>query len=394
MSLLQLKNLESEILNYVDGAIAGISANGLETVLDKTPGGQTYIALDTSGNQLSYNAAGLKSAVSDINSNVTSLTAQVGAKQNSLTAIGDISDAPNIRLLNGVNVRAIKAGSNMGAITVESGLGLGFGGGSSEPDVITINGQSIVAGTNMGEITSLNGVVTINGQSLSNYVDISSVQTITGNKTFTGTVRAPTINATTALQVAGVNINTIYAQLTGATFTGTVQAPTINATTALQVAGTNINTLYAQLTGATFTGTVQAPTINATTALQVAGTNINTIYAPLSSPTFNSQVTTRFTGHGLRLLPQTNDGQASISIHRTTDTALDAAAGDIWSLGRAIHLQGNSCVFFQPQMDSKIVLCSTKIQIRLETIGESDIMSRTSVRVTLPLPIILRGSWK
>ena len=33
------------------------------------------------------------------------------------------------------------------------------------------------------------------------------------NPTFTGTLAAPTVNATTALQVAGANINTLYVQI-------------------------------------------------------------------------------------------------------------------------------------------------------------------------------------
>jgi hypothetical protein len=149
--------------------------------------------------------------------------------------------------------------------------------------------------------------------------------------TFTGTATAPTINATTALKVGGIDISTIYQTISGMssyitssslatsltsylttatatstyapkatpTFTGTATAPTINATTALQVNGTNINTIYqtisnmssyltttaaaaayAALSGATFTGTVAAPTINASTSLQVGGASIDTIYQP------------------------------------------------------------------------------------------------------------------
>jgi hypothetical protein len=48
-----------------------------------------------------------------------------------------------------------------------------------------------------------------------------------------GTVRAPTLDATTALQVAGVDIDTIYAPKSTPTFTGTLTAPTINASISL-----------------------------------------------------------------------------------------------------------------------------------------------------------------
>ena len=75
--------------------------------------------------------------------------------------------------------------------------------------------------------------------------------------------------------------NLIYAPINNPTFTGTLTAPTINASTALQVGGANINTIYAPLASPTFTGTATAPTINASTALQVGGVNINTLYAPL-----------------------------------------------------------------------------------------------------------------
>ena len=42
----------------------------------------------------------------------------------------------------------------------------------------------------------------------------------------------------------GININTIYAPLVTPTFAGTLTAPTINATTALQINGTSTATLY------------------------------------------------------------------------------------------------------------------------------------------------------
>ena len=66
------------------------------------------------------------------------------------------------------------------------------------------------------------------------------------NPTFTGTVAAPTINATTSLQENGVDIDGKFAPLANPTCTGTLAAPMINATTALQVGGVDSGTLFQQ----------------------------------------------------------------------------------------------------------------------------------------------------
>jgi hypothetical protein len=58
------------------------------------------------------------------------LTTTLGTKQNNLTAVGDVADTTSMRLLNGVNVRAIKSGTNMGAITAAN-------------DIVTINGPDL-----------------------------------------------------------------------------------------------------------------------------------------------------------------------------------------------------------------------------------------------------------
>ena len=63
MSIFQLNNLEGRILNYVDDEVAAVAAGKLDSVLDTTPGGQTYLAFDTSGNQLRVTASGFKTTV-------------------------------------------------------------------------------------------------------------------------------------------------------------------------------------------------------------------------------------------------------------------------------------------------------------------------------------------
>lgn len=213
MSIFQLNNLEGRILNYVDDEVAAVAAGKLDSVLDTTPGGQTFLAFDTSGNQLRFTANGLKTTVSGITDtfagvfssisfittdlanlntqlaskqnllNITGadtastfrlidssvnvrslsvgsnasialsgsaltigtvsnpsfssislsgadLTTTLGTKQNNLTAVGDVADTTSMRLLNGVNVRAIKSGTNMGAITAAN-------------DIVTINGPDL-----------------------------------------------------------------------------------------------------------------------------------------------------------------------------------------------------------------------------------------------------------
>ena len=86
----------------------------------------------------------------------------------------------------------------------------------------------------------------------------------------------------------GANINTIYAPLASPTFTGTAAAPTINATTALQVNGANINTLYAPLASPSFTGT---PTIGAN-AIATRPWVIGRVNAGASSLTFQNGLQT------------------------------------------------------------------------------------------------------
>ena len=100
------------------------------------------------------------------------------------------------------------------------------------------------------------------------------------NPTFTGTVAAPTINATTSLQENGVDTDSKFAPLANPTFTGTLSASTINATTALQVGGVDSGTLFQQrafimavipvgttgqvVSGITWNGTASTFTVNKT----------------------------------------------------------------------------------------------------------------------------------
>ena len=140
------------------------------------------------------------------------------------------------------------------------------------------------------------------------------------NPSFTGSIKCPTINATTQLQVNGVNINSLYAPLppvldsyalmsevsslyatkssvnnrapiNNLEFTGTV----LGITKAMVGLGNVDNTsdaskpistatqialdLKSNLNNPTFTGSVTAPTINASSALQINGTSTNTLYA-------------------------------------------------------------------------------------------------------------------
>ena len=92
------------------------------------------------------------------------------------------------------------------------------------------------------------------------------------NQIFNGTLTSPTINAITALQVNGVNINTLYAPM----------APMLDEYALLS----EVSSLYATkssvnnkapLNNPEFTGTITAPTINATTALQINGNSTNTL---------------------------------------------------------------------------------------------------------------------
>ena len=129
---------------------------------------------------------------------------------------------------------------------------------------------------------------------------IASLTAPIASPTFTGTATAPTVNATTSLQVGGIDISTIYQTLGGMSSyitssslatTLTSYLTTATASTTYQTTANMSNYLttatasstYAPKASPTFTGTATAPTINATTALQVNGTNINTIYQTIAN---------------------------------------------------------------------------------------------------------------
>jgi hypothetical protein len=120
MSIFQLNNLEGRILNYVDDEVAAVAAGKLDSVLDTTPGGQTFLAFDTSGNQLRFTANGLKttvsgitdtfagvfSSISFITTDLANLNTQLASKQNLLNITG-ADTASTFRLIDSsVNVRS------------------------------------------------------------------------------------------------------------------------------------------------------------------------------------------------------------------------------------------------------------------------------------------------
>jgi len=130
-----------------------------------------------------------------------------------------------------------------------------------------------------------------------NLSDSSSLARL-ASPTFTGTVTAPNVNATTGYDVNGTPLastnlsdSSALARLASPTFTGTLTAPTVNASTTLEVGGspiasTNLSdtAALARLASPTFTGTLTAPTINASTTLEVGGTPL------ASSATSNPQI--------------------------------------------------------------------------------------------------------
>ena len=145
------------------------------------------------------------------------------------------------------------------------------------------------------ELNLLDGVTATTAEL--NHVDgvTSNVQTQIDTKapvadpTFTGTATAPTVNASTALQIGGVavtataaelnkmdgvtvsasDINTVTtkAPIDGATFTGTTTIPT---------ADINGGAIDGAVIGANSAAAVTATTVNASTKLQVNGTDVIT----------------------------------------------------------------------------------------------------------------------
>ena len=148
-----------------------------------------------------------------------------------------------------------------------------------------------------------------------------------------------------------------FAPLASPTFTGTATAPTINATTALQVNGTNINTIYqtitgmssyATLTGATFTGTVSGPTPttsdNSTTLATTAYVKSNlATYVDLAS--YQTISASKLFIKGLSIAYNTGDGAVKVLPNSTNTSASSISffryyaqtttnAGDVWTMGQ------------------------------------------------------------
>jgi hypothetical protein len=164
----------------------------------------------------------------------------------------------------------------------------------------------LLESNNLSDLTSAATAITNLGITATatelNYVDgvTSAIQTQIDAKspiaspTFTGTLTAPTINASTALQIGGSAITATVAELNildGVTATAselnimdgvTATTAEINyvdgVTSAIQ---TQIDT-KAAIAGPTFTGTLAAPTINASTALQIGGVAITSTAAELN----------------------------------------------------------------------------------------------------------------
>ena len=207
------------------------------------------------------------------------------------------------------------------------------------------------------ELNLLDGVTATTAEL--NYVDgvTSNVQTQMDTKapvagpTFTGTLAAPTINASTALQIGGTAITATAAELNkmdgvtvGAsdinsvttksptadpTFTGTATAPTINASTALQIGGVAITSTAAELNildGVTST----AAELNILDGVTATTTEINYVdgvtsaiqtqlnaKAATSSPTFSGTVSD---GDGaIRAIPQSGSDKTSTYTLTTGD---------------------------------------------------------------------------
>jgi hypothetical protein len=224
MSIFQLNNLEGRILNYVDDEVAAVAAGKLDSVLDTTPGGQTFLAFDTSGNQLRFTANGLKttvsgitdtfagvfSSISFITTDLANLNTQLASKQNLLNITG-ADTASTFRLIDSsVNVRSLSVGSNASIALSGSALTIGtvsnpsfssislsgadltttlgtkqnnltaVGDVADTTSMRLLNGanvRAIKSGTNMGAITAANDIVTIDGPDLSPYATTSALTT-------------------------------------------------------------------------------------------------------------------------------------------------------------------------------------------------------------------------
>ena len=186
------------------------------------------------------------------------------------------------------------------------------------------------------ELNLLDGVTATTAEL--NYVDgvTSNVQTQMDTKapvagpTFTGTLAAPTINASTALQIGGTAITATAAEL--------------NIMDGVTVGASDINSVTTKSPTAdpTFTGTATAPTINASTALQIGGVAITSTAAELNY----NDVTTLGTSQASKVVTADANGDIAlseelkaksynetyVSLSAASSVAIDCEAGNVFAL--------------------------------------------------------------
>ena len=184
-----------------------------------------------------------------------------------------------------------------------------------------------------------------------NYVDgvTSAIQTQIDTKapvagpTFTGTLAAPTINASTALQIGGAAITATAAEL--------------NKMDGVTVSASDINSVTAKSPTAdpTFTGTATAPTINASTALQIGGVAITSTAAELNY----NDVTTLGTSQASKTVTADANGDVAlseelkaksynetyVSLSAASSVTIDCETGNVFALTTG---QNTTLVFSNP----------------------------------------------
>ena len=174
------------------------------------------------------------------------------------------------------------------------------------------------------ELNLLDGVTATTAEL--NYVDgvTSNVQTQIDTKapvagpTFTGTLAAPTINASTALQIGGTAITATAAEL--------------NIMDGVTVGASDINSVTTKSPTAdpTFTGTATAPTINASTALQIGGVAITSTAAELNY----NDITTLGTVQASKVVTADANGDVTFG---DSDKAIFGAGSDLQIYHDASH---------------------------------------------------------
>lgn len=154
---------------------------------------------------------------------------------------------------------------------------------------------------------TLTGDIVINKSAITASLSVGSSTDDTRYKIFTSGAKVFFQSGNNAwssakdLEIAGYNafnIPTLTLRATSTVAVGTIQGTTINATTNLQEAGVNLSSKYLALTGGTLTNTLTGTTINATSNLQENGTNLTAKYAQLSGATFSGAVTIQNTLSG------------------------------------------------------------------------------------------------